>query len=61
MLRAPEAGADDYLTTPFDMTGLTRRVCLWLRRVGPAAPVGPTGVRIHFLGRFYVEHGAASG
>src|SRR5437764_750023 len=23
----------------------------------PAAPVGPPGVRIHSLGRFYVEHG----
>ena len=55
--RALEAGADDYLTKPFDVTDLVLRVGLWLRRVGPAAPLGPPGLRIHSLGHFYVEQG----
>jgi DNA-binding SARP family transcriptional activator len=33
------------------------RMSLWLRRAGPVAPLSPPGVRIHSLGRFYVEHG----
>src|SRR5437762_14033464 len=57
VLRAVEAGADDYLTRPFDLNDLALRVNLWLRRVGPAAPLKPPGLRIHSLGRFYVEHG----
>jgi DNA-binding response OmpR family regulator len=57
VLRALEAGADDYLTEPFDVTDLVLRLSLWLRRVGPTAPVSPPWLRIHSLGRFYVEHG----
>jgi DNA-binding SARP family transcriptional activator len=30
---------------------------MWLRRVGPAAPISPPGLRVHSLGRFRVEHG----
>jgi DNA-binding response OmpR family regulator len=56
VVRALEAGADDYLTKPFDVTDLVLRVRLWLCRVDPTAPVSPPGVRIHSLGRFYVEH-----
>jgi DNA-binding response OmpR family regulator len=55
--RALEAGADDYLPKPFDVIDLVLRVSLWLRRAGPAAPASPHGLRIHSLGRFYVEHG----
>src|SRR5437763_12189156 len=58
VMRALEAGADDYLTKPFDLDDLALRVNLWLRRVVPAAPLSsPPGVRIHSLGRFSVEHG----
>jgi DNA-binding response OmpR family regulator len=57
VLRALEAGGDDYLTKPFEVTDLVLRVSLWLRRAGPAAPVSPPGLHIHSLGRFYVEQG----
>src|SRR5919199_6905678 len=56
VLRALEAGADDYLPKPFDVIDLVLRVSLWLRRISLAAPVSPSGLRIHSLGRFYVEH-----
>src|ERR671938_527016 len=52
-----DLAADGYLTKPFDVADLVLRVGLWLRRVGPAAPLSPPGLRIHSLGRFYVEHG----
>jgi DNA-binding response OmpR family regulator len=57
VVRALEGGADDYLTKPFDLDDLALHVNLWLRRAGPAAPVDPPGLRIHSLGRFYVEYG----
>jgi DNA-binding response OmpR family regulator len=56
VVQALEAGADDYVPKPFEVTDLVLRVSLWLRRVVPAAPAGPPGLRIHSLGRFYVEH-----
>lgn len=61
VMRALEAGADDYLTKPFPINEFVLRVSLWLRRAGPAteaaAPATPPGLRIHSLGRFFVEHG----
>src|ERR687885_304324 len=53
-LAALEAGADDYLPKPFDLDDLTLHVDLWLRRAGAA--FSPPGLRVHSLGRFYVEH-----
>src|SRR5918912_370876 len=57
VLAALEAGADDYITKPFDMDDLAVRVNMWLCRVGPVAPITPLGLRVHSLGRFRVEHG----
>lgn len=57
VMRALEGGADDYLTKPFAIDEFVLRVSLWLRRASPAAPPPTTGLRIHSLGRFYVEHG----
>jgi DNA-binding response OmpR family regulator len=54
VLAALEAGADDYLAKPFDLDDLTLHVDLWLRRAGAA--LSPPGLRVHSLGRFYVEH-----
>ncbi len=57
VLAALEGGADDYITKPFDITDLALRVIMWLRRTSPATPVSPPGLRVHSLGRCYVEHG----
>src|SRR4051812_40090621 len=56
VLAALEAGADDYITKPFGLEDLTLRVDLWLRRAGAAPQLSPPGLRVHSLGRFYVEH-----
>src|SRR5256714_3183482 len=40
VVRALEAGADDYLTNPFDVDDFVLRVNLWLRRVGPVTVGG---------------------
>jgi DNA-binding response OmpR family regulator len=58
VLAALEAGADDYITKPFDIADFALRVTLWLRRTSPVASLNPPGLRVHSLGRFYVEHGA---
>jgi DNA-binding response OmpR family regulator len=57
VMAALEAGADDYITKPFDMDDLAVRVNMWLRRVGPAPAINHLGLRVHSLGRFRVEHG----
>lgn len=57
VLAALEGGADDYISKPFDIVDLTLRVNLWLRRTSPTTPRRAPGVRVHTLGRFYVEHG----
>jgi len=57
VLAALEAGADDYITKPFDIADFALRITLWLRRTSPTAPLDPPGLRVHSLGRFYVEHG----
>ena len=49
------AGADDYLTTPFELHDLMLRVHLWLRPAIQREPAQHAGFRIHTLGRFYVE------
>src|SRR5205085_7965966 len=57
VLAALDGGADDYISKPFDLDDLAVRVNMWLRRIGPAAPFSPPGLRVHSLGRFRVEHG----
>lgn len=57
VLSALEAGADDYITKPFDVAGLVLRTRLWLRRSSPSTPVHQPGLHVHSLGRFYVEAG----
>ena len=57
VLAALDGGADDYISKPFELDDLAVRVNMWLRRIGPAAPFSPPGLRVHSLGRFRVEHG----
>jgi DNA-binding response OmpR family regulator len=55
VLQALEAGADDYITAPFEGADLLMRVRLWLRRVGLDLPSDPVGLSVYSLGRFYAE------
>jgi DNA-binding response OmpR family regulator len=57
IVRALEAGADDYLTKPFDVGDLTVRVNLWLRRLTSAGRSTSPGLRVYSLGGFSVEYG----
>ena len=47
-IRSLDAGADDYVTKPFDTEELLARIRASMRRVSPAAP-GPTLVRVDDL------------
>jgi DNA-binding response OmpR family regulator len=65
------AGADDYLTKPFDLDDLLLHIQLWLKHVDHGADSRPSlhgsrrsaeahGLRVFTLGHFRVEHDGAA-
>ncbi len=55
ILGVMEAGADDFISKPYDTHDLAIRIAAWLARVGSATSQGRCGLRVYSLGRFSVE------